>query len=137
MSDLLLMPTNDGAEIVLDNGTLQTTATLQVAVYLSLFTPQSWGDMTRDTGRRYTSRVPEVMQRTVSNRTRLALIQAALDALGWMTRDGIADEVQADATVVSANRIDLTIRIFRPSGDADFVYAVNWDAQFAELKEME
>jgi phage gp46-like protein len=73
----------------------------------------------------------------VSNQTRVALIQAATDALEWMIREGVADEVQVDAVVVSGNRIDLTVRISRPVGGAEFVYAVNWDAQVAELKEMQ
>jgi phage gp46-like protein len=136
MSDMYLTPTADGPEVEIDNGKLRVTSALEVAVYLSLFTPQSWGDMAQNTANRYTSRIPEIMRgRTVSNQTRVALIQAAIDALAWMTRDGVADEVQADAVIESARRIDLTVTISRPEGDTDFVYAVNWDAQEALLKE--
>jgi phage gp46-like protein len=135
MSDIYLTATNDGAEITLDNGKLRTTSALEVAVYLSLFTPQSWGDMTRESGERYTTRIPELFRRTVSNQTRVAIMMAATDALAWMVRDGVADEITADAVIESARRIDLTVTISRPEGDVDFVYAVNWDAQEALLKE--
>ena len=136
MSDMHLTPTADGAEITLDNGKLRTTSALEVAAYLALFTPQSWQDMSRESANRYTSRIPAIMRgRTVSNQTRNALIQAALDALAWMTRDGIADEIEVDAVIVSARRIDLTVTISRPDGGAEFVYALNWDAQEAELRE--
>jgi phage gp46-like protein len=136
MSDIYLNPTADGADIAIDNGKLRTTSALEVAVYLALFTPETWQDMPRDSANRYTSRIPEIMRgQTVSNRTRIALMQAAVEALAWMIRDGIADEVVADAAVVSSRRIDLTVTITRPDGGDEFAYALNWDAQNAELLE--
>lgn len=135
MSDIYLTPTADGAEIEIVNGKLRTTSALEVAVYLSLFTQQSWQDMTNETGDRYGTRIPLLYSRTINNQTRNALIQAALEALAWMTAAGVADEVQADAVIASARRIDLTVTITKPQGVEDFVYAVNWDAQEAELLE--
>jgi phage gp46-like protein len=137
MSDLFLNPTLDGAELVISTGKVKTTSAIETAVFLSLFTPQTWGDMARPSGERYKSRVPQVMSNTVSNRTRLSLIQAAKDALAWMLSSGVAATVDVDATIQNASRIDLSIIITAPDGDESFTYAVNWDAQTAELLEAE
>lgn len=136
MSDLYIQPGNDGGEIIVVGTDAKTTTAIEVAVWLSLFAEQSWSDMSRETGERYTSRLPEIMRgRTVSNQTRLAVIEAARDALQWMITDNVASAIDVDATIASASRIDLSIQISRPDGDADFAYAVNWDGQGAELLE--
>lgn len=137
MSDLYLNPTTDGAELIISNGKVKTTSAIETAVFLSLFTPQSWGDMTRPSSERYKSRILQIMRETVSNRTRLALIQAAKDALAWIVNDGIAESIEVDATIQSASRIDLSIIITAPDRDETLTYAVNWDAQAAELVEAE
>ena len=138
MSDLYLKPTNDGAEIAVVSGKLRTTSALEVAVFLSLFTEQSWADMSQSRRERYISRIPRIMrENNVTNQTRIAVRIAALEALQWMLDDGIADEVDAEAVIRSASRIDLTVTITQPDGTAEFAYAVNWQAQTVELTEAE
>lgn len=135
MSDLYIQPGNDGGDIIIVGKDAQTTTAIEVAVWLSLFTDQSWADMSREIGRRYTSRLPEIIRtRTVSNQTRLAMMTAAENALAWMVDEGVASNVTADATISSANRIDLTVTIEKPENTATFAYAVNWDGQIELLE---
>jgi len=130
MSDVKLIATNDGGEITLTNaGDVKTTNDLESAVYLSLFAEPTWINGTVDFGRRYDSRLPEVMRQTVSNATRLDVIQAAKDALAWITDNGIAESIEVDAVIVSARRIDMTVTISKPDGDVALSYGLNWAAQ--------
>lgn len=136
MSDLYLSYTDDGVDIVLVNRDARTTSALEVAVFLSLFTEQSWSDMTASGRERYISRIPSIMRTsTVTNQTRVAIINAAKDALAWMIDDGIATDLEIDATIASARRIDLSVVIIQPKGEQSLTYGVNWDAQAAELLE--
>lgn len=136
MSDLYLRPTDNGAEIIVVNRDARTTNALEVAVFLSLFAEQTCADMSLSSRERYISRIPSIMgSRTVTNQTRVAVINAAKDALAWMTDDGIATDVEIDATIASARRIDLSVIITQPEGGQALTYALNWDAQAVELLE--
>jgi len=123
MSDLDVTFTPDGLQPVPSG---RTTASLDNAVYLSLFTERSWQDATRDG--RYGSRIPSLLSRQLTNSTRLAVIDAAQSALGWMVRDGIAESVTVDAAIADARTLSLTVRISRPGGERALQYAVNWEA---------
>ena len=120
MSDLLLQHTAEGGDIEFkSNGDLRTTSGLYTAVYLSLFTGPWWGDAYSDRAERYTSRIPELMQRPLTNQTRLSVIEAAKSALAWMVDEGIADSVDARAFIRSAGRLDLAVTIHEPDGNAE------------------
>jgi len=130
VSDVMLIATNDGGEITLTNaGDVELTNDLETAAYLSLFADPNWINATLDFDRRYGSRLPEVMRQTVSNATRLDVIQAAKDALAWITDNGIAESIEVDAVIVSARRIDMTVTISKPDGDVALSYGLNWAAQ--------
>lgn len=134
MSDLLLTDTPDGADVTLRNGQPATTNGLTSAAYLSLFTPRGWQDMTRQAGERYGSRIPRIKSsRSVSNQTRLALISAGEDALAWMVSDASA-EIEVDATIESARRIDLSVTITGPQDTESATYGVNWAATSEEVR---
>lgn len=135
MIDLALTYTGDGADLTIVDDQPKLSGGLQAAVYLSLFVPKTWADLTRDRGNRYTSRVPEVMHRGLSNTTRLELITAAQEALAWLTDDGIAQEVSVTATIDSAESVSLTVTIVQPDNVLRLAYGLNWAATTAELKE--
>ena len=136
MSDLYVIPTNDGADLTYRGEDARLTSGIEVAVYLSLFMPQSYADML-DATPRYTSRIPAIVATsTVTNETRRAIEAEALRALKWLTDDGVAGSVEASAVISSSRQIDLTVKITQPSGDQEIRYAVNWDSQKALLAEV-
>jgi phage gp46-like protein len=131
MSDLLLEPTPDGGDLVYQpNGDFKRTSGLENAVYLSLFTAPWWGNAVSEANERYTSRIPDLKQRALTNQTRLDVIQAAEDALAWMTEQGVARRIEVDAYIRSAGRLDLAVRVYEPDKDTgtDFEFSVNWDS---------
>lgn len=135
MSDLFLTDTPDGGDIALRNGRPLTTDGLATAVYLSLFTPETWQDAIRRAGERYDSRIPLIKNsRTVNNQTRLALIAAAENALEWITAAAGA-QVEVDATIESADLIAIEVTITAPDGSESTTYGVNWSATANELEE--
>lgn len=136
MSDLYILPGNDGADIVFRGQDARLTSGIEVAVFLSLFNPQSYADMLDETPR-YTSRIPEIVaQSTVSNETRRAIESETVRALKWLLDTGVAGSVEASAVISSARQIDLNVKITQPTGTQEITYAVNWDAQRASLKEV-
>ena len=118
MSDLYLTPTSEGGDITLTNGRPQTTSSLEVAVYLSLFTPAYWGNLTAEQNERYTSTLADLYARRLTTQTLRDLEVAAENALAWMISTGVAERVIAEATLMS-------------KGQVDYAYAVNWDQQEA------
>jgi phage gp46-like protein len=134
LSDLYLQPTVDGGELIVSGGNPQTTSGLGNAVYLALFTEAWWGNSVSDAPERFTSELPEIMTRTLSNQTRLAAQDAIENALQWMIDAGIVEELEVTAEIPSAGRLNIAIALSEPGGaSVDFVYAVNWDAQEASL----
>jgi len=131
MSDLLLKHTLDGGDIEFKaNGDLRTSSGLYTAVYLSLFTSSWWGNAYSDRAERYSSRIPELMQRALTNQVRLDVIEAANDALSWMKEEGIVERVGARAFIRSSGRLDLGVTIYEPGVERgeEFAYSLNWDA---------
>ncbi len=133
MSDLYLKPTEDGGDLVLENGRPETTSGLSNAIYLSLFTPAWWGNGASERPERYGSRVPELLQRPLTARTARDIEVAAESALAWMKSEGLAGSVEADSEIVGATRLHLRVRVTEPSGETtDYAFAVNWETEEAE-----
>jgi len=68
--------------------------------------------------------------------TKLDVIEAAKNALVWMTDDGIADRIEVRAEIPQAGTLYLAITIYEPeSADGvDYKYALNWEAQEVSLR---
>lgn len=133
MSDIYLIPTADGGEISVTDGKPLMTSGLETAVYLSLFTTAYWGNVISEIEERYNSRVPELMNRPLTNQTRLAIIDAARNALQWMLDEGAVDRISITAEIAAAGTLYLAIQIDEPAEGERFAYAVNWAAQEASL----
>ena len=137
MSDLYLQPTQDGGELIIENGKPQMTSGLENAVYLSLFTAPWWGDSVSEQSEKYSSTISEVMNSgALALQTKLDVIEAAKNALVWMTDDGIADRIEVRAEIPQAGTLYLAITIYEPeSADGvDYKYALNWEAQEVSLR---
>ena len=133
MSDLYLIPTSDGSEISVTDGKPRMTSGLETAVYLSLFTESYWGNTISDIPERYASRVPVLMNRPLTNQTRLAMIDAAKNALQWMIDERVADTITVEAEIAAVGQLNIRVQINEPENQEAFAYGINWDAQEASL----
>ena len=134
--DLYLRPTTDGGEIeILPNGDPKMTQGLFTAAYISLFSDPYWGNAVSDSEERYRSNINSIFQQSVSNQTRLDIIEGAKDALQWMIDAGVASSVRVAAEIATKSRINIKITITEPSGEStDVSYSLNWQAQEVEQK---
>ncbi len=64
----------------------------------------------------------------INPETRNGLVDATKEALQWMIDAGIAERIRVVGTVVTGERIDLPIKIFRPR-DEDRSFNFLWDGQ--------
>lgn len=124
-------------EVVRDGGPVQTTDSLESAVLASLFTRASrrtpragqrrggwWGDRLGPNpndvwGSRFW------LRGKTDETTRQLLEQDALDALAWMTRDGLARSIGVTAEVHDAGRFALLVKVERPDGSQ---WSKQWEA---------
>lgn len=135
MSDIYLKP-EATADMVIINGLPQLTEGLDNTVYLSLFMPDYWGNSISDD--KYNSEVPQIMaEQSLTNQTRLDIIDAATEALNWMIEVGIASEIEITAEIPEIGKLYLAVKITQPELDdpLDFTYALNWDAQEIIIQE--
>lgn len=100
---------------------------LENAVTLSLFCSSDWwgnaiaGDVGA-TGSVFES----LLSRTLTNKTRQDAEAVARSALAWLVDQGIAESVDAVATVPAIGMLGLTITIKQPSRTISFRYSINW-----------
>ncbi len=137
MSDIYLK-TQGIADMVIINGVPQLTDGLDNAVYLSLFMPDYWGNDISDDDQKYDSEIPRIMaEQTLTNQTRLDIIEAAKNALAWMLDIGIASAIDARAEIPEIGRVNLAVTITEPEQDdpSTFAYSLNWDAQEIIIQE--
>ena len=134
MSDLSIDYTADGLDIELDaQGEPGLTSGLTPAALLSILVPDYWGNAVAEDYGEYTSRMQEIMDGPLTNKSRLAVIDTVKSALAWMQDAGMVGELSVIAEIENAGRLNIAVRFERPSGPVDFRYAINWDAQEVQL----
>ena len=119
MADVLLFQTPDDGDIEAVNGTLTTTEGLETAVYLSLFggnatddgsegnPAQWWGNEGEDADARMVSRTQFLLDGGLPpSSANLKRVQDAAETdLAWSQ----ADDLNVEASLISANRVALRI----------------------------
>ena len=124
--------------MVIVNGLPQLTDGLDNAVYLSLFMVDWWGNDSSDNDQKYGSEIRRIIaEQTLTNQTRLDMIEAAKNSLTWMLDLGIATAIDARAEIPEVGKLYLAIRITEPEHDdpSTFSYSLNWDAQEIIIQE--
>lgn len=123
-SDVLLFQTNDDGDINIVNGTVETTAGLETAVYLSLFggneddngigdnLDQWWGNIDVSALNRYRSQTQNILKSIPLISGNLTRIQDAINNdLAWLIETGIASAIIAELFIEDVNRLKITIDI--------------------------
>ena len=123
-SDILLFQTNDGGDINIVNGKVETTVGLETAVYLSLFggneddngigdnLAQWWGNIDAPALNRYRSQTQNILKSLPLISGNLTRIRDAINNdLAWLIETGIASAIVAELFIEDVNRLKITIDI--------------------------
>ncbi len=136
MSDILLFQTLDDGEIEVIGGIVTQDGGLPTSVYLSLFGGNEnddgvtdkrnwWGNADEvEPSREYRSETQNLLKTlpaVSSNLIRLA--EAARRDLQWMIDESVATEIEAIASLVNKDKVDLFIQI---DGDQTLKFSENW-----------
>ena len=145
--DVLLLDTNDGADLTIVNRLVQLDTGFYSAVYLSLFGGDKddtgevvnnntwWGNKLQNISEneKLVSRFQAFINSVplISKNIRLAE-EKALQDLQWMIDDGIADSIEAVITVINRKEINLKIDITK---FGEVIEAGNYSLQWGAMKD--
>ncbi len=143
MSDVLLQSTNDGGDIVCENGIIEMTAGFETAVFISLHAGNLSDNGTQAT-KKYTwwgnlleennpdGKIISQFQNILSGlpatpENLIKAKQAAMQDLAWLTTTGISDKIEISATIPAQNKISVEIIILKESTKLyETKYEENW-----------
>lgn len=123
-NDILLFQTNDGGDINIVNGIVETTFGLETAVYLSLFggnendngignnLAQWWGNIDKPLLNHYRSQTQHTLESIPLISGNLTRIRDAINNdLAWLIETGVASSIAAETFIEEVNRLKITIEI--------------------------
>jgi len=148
MSDILLLSTNDGGEIVCENGIIEMTAGFETAVFLSLHAGNIadngtqatkkqtwWGNLLEENNPdgKIISQFQNILSGLPATPENLIKAKNAAAAdLAWLTATGIADKIEISATIPVQNRIAVEINVFKDGAKLyGTKYEENWKGMAA------
>jgi len=143
MSDVLLLSTNDGGDIICENGIIQMTAGFETAVFLSLHAGNLadngtqatkkytwWGNLLEENNidEKIISQFQNILSGLPATPENLIKVKQAANAdLAWLISTGIADKIEIIATIPAQNRISVEINIMKDSSKLyGTKYEENW-----------
>ena len=129
--DVLLSGADGMGNIVIEDGLVKDCRNFSTAVYLSLFGGNArdsagrenetwWGNLipgTKKNEKLVSSFYAIVNGLPLNSNNIKKAVAAAKDDLGWMTEEGIADEIDASIYAMSARQVQLTVRISKSGSD--------------------
>lgn len=121
--DVLLFQTNDGGEIVINNGLTTLSNGIETATYLSMFGGNEdddnsqdnkfswWGNLSEnDPAKQYRSETQNLLQSIPAIPANLRRVEDAIKRdLAWFLTEGVASEITAVATLPAVNTINIKI----------------------------
>lgn len=140
--DVLLISTDDGGEITIENGIVEMTGGFETAAFLSLFggnpeddgSPDNnqawWGNLLDidNPNRKMISRIQNILRgfpATPGNLNKIT--DAAKLDLAWFQTVGIADNIIITATIPAYQRVKLNIEIYKNKTEiAGLEFEQNW-----------
>lgn len=140
--DVSLFQTNDGGNILVEEGLVAMSGGLETAAYLSLFggneeddssanTPFSWwGNIDEEeSARQYRSETQNLLHGLPAVSGNLRRIEdAARNDLAWMLEIPIASSVEVEATIPALNTVQIQIDIEANGVQTSFKFTENWQA---------
>lgn len=138
--DVKLFQTNDGGDIIIENGIAEMSGGLETSAYLSLFggnedddgregNPYTWWGNIEELveEKKYRSETGYLLQSLPITTDNLRRIEdAASRDLAWFVESKIASSVTVFASISSVNMIKLNISIKAIGKEEDFEFVENW-----------
>lgn len=141
---------NDNAEadIVVTNGVPEFDDGFETAIYISLFTdaragddeelPDNsgdkrgwWANALEEPAFRLGSKLWMLSRSKTVNEVLQRAITYATEALQWMKRDGVVDDIKVDAIRAPGNNMLITARVYKGDQVTTHRFNYNWIAQIA------
>lgn len=141
--DVYLYQTDDGGDIVVQNGVAQMSGGLETSAYLSLFGGNEkdnglddnkynwWGNLSETVQcRKYRSETQNLINSLPAISSNLRRIEdAAKRDLNWFLTEGVATEINVEASIPSVNNVKLVINILAEGEEYSFKFIENWKAE--------
>lgn len=138
MEDIYLKPRPDGQDILLINGLPTLTGGLDNMVYMLLATGDYWGNTEAGDNALLDSDIPRIMaESTLTNQTRLNIIEEAKRVTAKLINAGIAERIEITGEIPRVGVMYLSVRTFQPEDieGTNFVYSLNWELQKITIEE--
>jgi phage gp46-like protein len=151
MADIALVMGEFGGDVVVDGFDLARDDGLETSVVISLFTDSRastdlipaelpkddlrgwWGDIGNEPGDNTGSLLWLLKREKQVANTLTRAKQYCRDALKWMTEDLVASRIEVAAVFIATGWMQITIDIYRPSGElVRYRYNYEWAAQAAK-----
>ncbi len=129
--NIMLQDNGDGGELILDGGDIKEDKTLISALYLSLFTGDSFYNVYEDYKTSNDFEDCLALPITVENLKKTE--RAAKDLTQWFIDEGVADSVEIKAKGNAQQKQDVSITITEPTGEVS-TYGIIWDNERRVLK---
>lgn len=140
--DVLLFQTDNGGDIVVENGLVEMSGGLETSAYLSMFggnedddgsdgSPYTyWGNLDEnEESFQYRSETQNLLQSIPATSANLRRIEAAAGRdLAWFVTDKVASSVAAEASIPTLNRVKITVNIEANGVESSFTFVENWKA---------
>ncbi len=130
--DIKIIPGPEGGDFELINGDPISTDELFNAVYLSIFTPDWWGNALADSPEKmYSSKINELTNnQTLSMALRNDIIESVKESLEWLRKDRVVSRFDVEGIIPRPGILFLTVRLYEPVG-RDYKFQLSWNAQEA------
>lgn len=134
--DVKLFQTDDGGEVIIENGVVEMSGGLETAAYLSLFGGNEdillnwWGNIDEiDPDRQYRSETQNLLQSLPATTGNLIRIEdAAKRDLAWFITKKVASTVSVIVTIPGLNQIKIIVDIEARGEHSNFEFVENWNA---------
>lgn len=148
--DVLLSGTDGMGNIVIEDGLVKDCRNFSAAVYLSLFGGNArdsagrenetwWGNLipgTKKNEKLISSFYAIVNGLPLNSNNIKKAVAAAKDDLGWMLKEGIADEIETAIFATNAKKVELTVHITKNGADVfKDTYGFQWQGAIDGLRE--
>jgi phage gp46-like protein len=123
--DLKLYETGVGPDIIIQNGLVTRDEGLENAVYISIFSPDWWGNDISEDSEKTKSKLEELMSGNLTTQNILDIEEEIKSVLQWMIDDNIVKSIAVSTEVPAVGYLYILIELSEP--EFSIKYGINWD----------